>query len=124
MNLALKIICGLFGVLMALFGVRWWFAFEGIELEWQVAAQNAVGINNLMADMGALFVGSAVMIALGLFRNAQWLLPAALLMLIAAIGRLLAFATSGYTGEVLVALIVEIVAAVILYLTYTRRATA
>jgi len=121
MILALKILCGLFAALMAMFGVRWWFDFSGIEAEWQVDALNNLGVNNLTADMGALFLGTAILIALGLRAGKSvWLLSAAVLMLVAAAGRLLAFATTGYEAGALTALIVEVVSAVLLWFTHTR----
>ena len=112
MDLTLKILCGLLALLMAVFGAQWWFGFDSMAGDWMVTAQNLVGVNNLTADMGALFFGTALMVVLGLVRGGGvWLQAAAALMAIAALGRLVSFATAGYTGEVLVALIVEIVAA-------------
>ncbi len=66
MTLALKIACGLFATIMAMLGIRWWFAFDGVSAEWMVQALSPVGVNNLTADMGSLFLGGALIIALGL----------------------------------------------------------
>jgi hypothetical protein len=124
MTLGLKILCGLYAALMGFLGVRWWFAFEGIAAEWFVQPLSAHGINNLTADMGSLFIGSAVMIALGLWTGRSiWLLATAVLMAIAAAGRLYAYATVGYVPEALVALIFEAASCVVLVLTH-RRMTA
>ena len=125
MILALKILCGLFAVLMLMFGVRWWFDFGGIAAEWQVEALNGLGVNNLTADMGALFFGTAILIALGLrAERSQWLLSAAVLMLVAAAGRLLDYASNGYDAGALTALIVEVVSAGVLYLTHRQMSSA
>lgn len=125
MILALKILCGLFAALMAAFGVRWWFGFEGIEAEWQVDALNGIGVNNLTADMGALFLGTAILIALGLRAGkSQWLMSAAVLMLVAAAGRLWVYASAGYEAATLTALIVEVVSAGLLFFTHTQMSAA
>jgi len=121
MTTGLKIACGLYAALMAMLGVRWWFTFNDIAAEWMVQPLGAQGINNLIADMGALFLGSAIMIALGLRRgHSVWLLAAALLMAVAAAGRLYGFATAGYVPEILVPLGVEIISCALLVGTHKR----
>ena len=125
MTLGLKIVCGLFAALMATLGVRWWFAFDGITAEWAVQSLSIHGTNNLMADMGSLFLGSAIMIALGLRAGQSvWLLASALLMAIAAAGRLFAFATVGYAPEALMAVVVEVLSCVALVVTHQRMSAA
>ena len=81
MTLGLKVLCGLYAALMAGMGLRWWLAFDGIAAEWFVKPLSDLGINNLTADMGSLFLGSAIMIAMGL-RSGQsvWLLATALIL--------------------------------------------
>ena len=121
MTLALKILCGVYGALLALLGGRWWFGFEAIVAEWSVEALGPLGVNNLVADMGALFLGGAIMIALGLRSgHSVWLLAVALTMVIAAAGRLFAYATIGYVPETLVPLIFEIASCALLVVTHQR----
>ena len=121
MTLGLKIACGLYAALVAMLGARWWFAFDDTAAEWVVQPLGAIGINNLLADMGSLFFGTAIMIGLGLIRgNSTWLLAAALLMAIAAAGRVFGYATGGYVPETLVALIFEIVSCALLVGTHLR----
>jgi len=121
MTLGLKIVCALYGVLMGLLGVRWWFSFDGIAAEWFVQPLSLVGVNNLTADLGSLFLGSAIMIGLGLRPGrSAWLLPVAVLMAIAAAGRLLAYTTVGYTPDALVPLVFEIASCGVLVLTHQR----
>ena len=121
MTLGLKIACGFFAALMAMLGARWWFAFNGIAGEWAVEPLGAIGVNNLLADMGSLFFGTAIMIALGLLRSQTiWLLAAALLMAIAAAGRLFGYATEGFVPETLVSTIIEIISCALLVGTHLR----
>ena len=84
-------------------------------------ALNNIGVNNLTADMGALFFGTAILVALG-FRQGQshWLLSAAVLMLVAAAGRVWVYATLGYEASTVTALGVEVVAASVLFVTHKR----
>ncbi len=121
MTMGLKIACGLFAALMAMLGARWWFTFNDIAAEWMVQALDATGVNNLLADMGGLFFGSAIMIVLGLRRgHSFWLLAAALLLGIAAVGRLYGFATQGYVPEVLISVVVEVLSCALLVVTHRR----
>jgi hypothetical protein len=106
---------------MALFGVRWWFAFEDIALEWMVEPVGVHGVNNLMGDMGGLFFGTTIMIALGLRAgHSVWLRASALLMGIVALGRLQGYATLGFVPETVVPLVFEIVSCGILVWTHMR----
>jgi len=121
MTMGLKIACGLYAALMAMLGARWWFTFDDMAAEWVVEALGAPGVNNLLADMGGLFFGSAIMIVLGLRRgHSFWLLATALLMAIAAAGRLYGFATQAYVPEVLMPLVIEILSCALLVATHRR----
>ena len=121
MTIGLKILCGLYGVLMLLLGARCWFAFDDIAKEWIVQTLGAQGVNNLIADMGSLFLGSAIMIALGLrARHSVWLLAVAVLMAIAAAGRLYGYATLVYVPETLVPLLFELGSCALLVFTHQR----
>ena len=121
MTIALKIVCALFAAMMAMLGIRWWFAFDGVSAEWMVQALSPVGVNNLTADMGSLFLGGALLVALGLRQGKQtWLLAAALLMAVAAAGRLYLYATAGYLPATLVPLLVEVVSCALLIGTHRR----
>ncbi len=107
--------------MLLMLGARWWFTFDEIQAEWAVTAHGVVGVNNLTADMGALFLGTAALIAIGIFRKtAEWLLAAALLMGLAALGRVYAFLTVGYDQTALVPLIVEVVMVIVLSFTARR----
>jgi len=106
---------------MLLIGGRWWLAFDGIAADWAVQPMSALGVNNLIADMGGLFLGGSIMILLGL-RSGQsvWLLAAALLNAIAASGRLLGFAAFEVVPEALISVSLEILASVLLIYTHKR----
>ncbi len=121
MTLGLKIVCGLYAALMMLLGGRWWFTFDGMSAEWVVQALGPQGVNNLLADMGGLFFGSAIMIVLGLRAgHSTWLLATALLMAIAASGRLYGYLAFGYVPETLVPLVFEIASCALLVFTHIR----
>ena len=121
MILALKIICGLYAALMTLMGVNWWFDFPRMAESQSISVLSSLGQNNLNADMGALFFGTAIIIVLGLrARRSYWLLSAAVLMLVAAAGRLYSYAILGYDGATLVPLVFEVASAGILWFTHTK----
>ena len=121
MTIAFKIACGLFAAIMAMLGSRWLFAFDGVSADWMVQALSPVGINNLTADMASLFLGGALIIALGLRQGkSTWLLAAALLMAVAAAGRLYLYAKTGFLPETLVPLLIEVVSCALLIGTHKR----
>ncbi|HEY5645353.1 MAG TPA: DUF4345 family protein [Pseudomonadales bacterium] len=68
------------------------------------------GLNTLRGDIAGLFVGSALMLVLGLVRREPiWLLAVAVLMAVIALGRLVGFVVDGAPAQpTLVALGVEI----------------
>jgi len=125
MLLALKIGCGLYAALMALMGVRWWFTFSEMSAEQAIAVTSNLGVNNLTADLGALFFGTAILIALGLRGGrSYWLLSAAVLMLVAAAGRVYSYATIGFEPATVVPLAFEVASAALLWFTHSRLSAA
>ncbi len=121
MTLGLKIGCGLYAALLMFLGGQWWFTFEEMSVGWVVQAIGPQGVNNLLADMGGLFFGGAIMIALGLRAgHSTWLLATALLMAVAASGRLYGYAAFGYVPETLAPLIFEIGSCALLVFTHLR----
>lgn len=125
MTLGLKIVCGLFGALLASLGVQWWFTFSDMLVQWQVQITSVVGRNNLLADMGALFFGSAICVVLGLRAGkSHWLLAAALFMALAAVGRCIGYATDGFTPATTVPFVVEIVSATVFVFTHRHLSKA
>jgi len=124
MTLSLKILCGLYAALLTMLGAQWWFTPDAMATQWLVEPQGPVGANNLIADMGGLFFGSAIMIVLGLWKTqSSWLLATALLMAIAAAGRLFSYATVAYVPETLVPMIFEILSCTLLIFTHMRIAS-
>ncbi len=121
MTLGLKILCGIWGVLMMSIGGRWWLAFDSVAVDWAVQALGPLGVNNLIADMGGLFMGGAIMIALGLRAgHSSWLLASALLNAVAAAGRLFGYVVWEYVPETLISVFLEIVAVLLLAWTHHR----
>ena len=121
MNLVLKVICGFYAALMVFMGVSWWFSFATMSESQGVSALSAMGQNNLTADLGALFFGTAIIIALGLRAGrSYWLMSAAVLMLVAAAGRVYSYATVGYEPATLMPLIFEIASASILWFAHVK----
>ena len=124
MTLGLKVLCGLWGGLMILIGGRWWLGFDSVAADWAVQALGPLGVNNLIADMGGLFVGGGIMIALGLRAgHSVWLLAAALLNAVAACGRLFGYVAWEYVPATLISVILEILASVLLIWTHHRMTT-
>ncbi len=121
MMLALKILCGLYAALMVFMGVQWWFDFANMAQTQNIAVISNIGQNNLTTDMGALFFGTAIIIALGLRPGqSHWLPAAAVLMLVAAAGRVYSYAVIGYEGATVVPLGFEVASAAILWFAHNQ----
>ena len=118
MALTLQILAGLFAVLFIVMGAG--FLFDPMSNAASVAVTPVAehGLNTLRGDLGGLFIGSALLISLGLIRRRRdWLLAVAILMLCIAGGRVIGFIVDGNPAEAaLVAFGFEIVIATVMIL--------
>ena len=92
MDLALRILIGLFTLLFLAMGLNLMLApvagAEGLA----VTPIGEHGLNTLRGDMGGMFVGCGLLLLLGLVRRkSEWFFAVALLMALIAIGRVLGF---------------------------------
>ncbi len=89
MNTALRIILGLFVIVMLGFGLTIMFHPSALLEQLAVAPHGAAGLSTLRAGHGAFLTGIGIMIALGLgARDTTWFLGAALLVGLALVGRM------------------------------------
>ena len=116
MNIALRAIVLLCGVLFIITGLRWLLAPAGVAPEFGLALSTGVGLSSQIGDMSAFFLTLGVSILMGLTTGrAIWYYPPMILLSLTAVGRILAWllhdaalATGLIAPEVVVALILLI----------------
>ena len=116
MNIALRAIVLLCGVLFIITGLRWLLAPAGVAPEFGLALSTGVGLSSQIGDMSAFFLTLGVSILMGLTTGrAIWYYPPMILLSLTAVGRILAWllhdaalATGLIAPEVIVALILLI----------------
>ena len=116
MNVALRAIVLLCGVLFIITGLRWLLAPADVAPEFGLVLSTGVGLSSQIGDMSAFFLTLGVCILMGLItQRAIWYYPPIILLSLTAVGRLLAWllhdaalAMNLIAPEVIVALILLI----------------
>ena len=116
MNIALRAIVLVCGVLFIVTGLRWLLAPVGVAPEFGLVLSSGVGLSSQIGEMSAFFLTLGVCILMGLItQRAIWYYPPIILLSLTAVGRLLAWllhdaalATDLIAPEVIVALILLI----------------
>ena len=113
MNIALRAIVLLCGVLFIVTGLRWLLAPAGVAPEFGLVLSSGVGLSSQIGDMSAFFLTLGVCILMGLAtQRTLWYYPPIILLSLTAVGRILAWllhdaalAMNLIAPEVIVALI-------------------
>ena len=113
MNVALRAIVLLCGVLFIVTGLRWLLAPAGMAPEFGLALSTGVGLSSQIGDMSAFFLTLGVCILMGLTtQRTIWYYSPIILLSLTAVGRILAWllhdaalAMNLIAPEVIVALI-------------------
>lgn len=93
MNKALTVVVGLFGLMFLLIGLRWLVDPSGAASQLGMPLLDDVGRSTQIGDFAAFFLTLGVLILLALVTSQRiWYYPAAMLLGIAALGRMLAWA--------------------------------
>ena len=116
MNVALRAVVLLCGVMFIVTGLRWLLAPAGVAPEFGLALSTGVGLSSQIGDMSAFFLTLGVSILMGLTTGrAIWYYPPMILLSLTAVGRILAWllhdaalATGLIAPEVIAALILLI----------------
>ena len=116
MNIALRAIVLLCGVLFIVTGLRWLLAPAGVAPEFGLVLSAGVGLSSQIGDMSAFFLTLGVCILMGLTtQRTIWYYPPIILLSLTAVGRVLAWllhdaalAMNLIAPEVIVALILLI----------------
>jgi len=116
MQIAIKVVVGLIALLLLVMAFNLMFDPADSALGFNVTPIGIDGLSTLRADLGGMFLASAVLLVLGLVQQkAQWFYAVAILMGLIALGRLIGFVLDGGPSDVtLPAFIAELVFVAIL----------
>ncbi len=121
MQIALKVLVAVIGLLLGSLGLRWMFAPVAIAAELGVSLGNEVALNTARGDLGGLFLAGALLCAVGIARSdGRWLQALALLLGCVASGRAVGIVVDGFTSQAAVAIAVELVMLAVLLLAARR----
>ena len=112
-NTAIKLLVLLFGILFLVTGLRWLLAPAGIAPDFGLALGAGMGLSSQVGDMSAFFLTLGVCMLTGLTtQRSVWYYPPIMLLLLTAVGRVLAWlihdaalATQLIAPEVIVSLV-------------------
>ena len=112
-NKAIKLLVLLFGILFLVTGLRWLLAPAGIAPDFGLALGSGIGLSSQVGDMSAFFLTLGVCMLTGLTtQRSVWYYPPIMLLLLTAVGRVLAWllhdaalATQLIAPEVIVSLV-------------------
>lgn len=100
MQLALRIIVGIAGVLGLLVAARLWMAPNEMAAQLGLAPSGPLGLASIRADMGGFFAaGGAFALAAAIKGRGALLLPPVVLIALALVGRLITIVSNGFTPD-------------------------
>lgn len=100
MQLVLRALVGIAGLLGLLVAVRMWMAPAEVAQQLGVAAASPLGLASIRADMGGFFgAGGLFAVAAAVKGRGGMLLPSVVLIGFALTGRLIAAVTNGFVPE-------------------------
>lgn len=93
MDIALKVGAGLPAVAFVLLGLSWWIVPDFASTQLGMGLVDGIGLSSQIGDVASFFLtlGACILIAIAT-RNRFWLYPAIMLLTLATLGRLLAWA--------------------------------
>jgi len=95
-----KIIPGLVALLFLVMGVNCVLDPMAGAAQMAIAPIGPEGLSTIRGDLGGLFLGSALLLVLGIWREqGTWLVAVAVFMLVIAAGRVVGFVLDGAPGQ-------------------------
>ena len=100
MQLVLRVLVGIAGLLGVLVAARMWMAPAEVAAQLGVAASSPLGLASIRADMGGFFgAGGLFALAAAIKGRGGMLLPSVVLVGLALTGRLVTVAINGFVPE-------------------------
>jgi hypothetical protein len=118
---AIQVIVVMVSLTLATVGLATMFNPLGMLENFSVDPVGIHGLNTVRADIGGLLLGSAIMIAIGLWRsNTTWFLAVAAIMLTVEFGRFVGLAIDGLDVGVATPLVIELFVATVMLLAHWK----
>ena len=96
MDIALKVAAGLPAIAFVLLGLSWWVVPDLASAQLGMTLLDGVGLSSQIGDVASFFLVLGACILLGIFTsNHFWLYPAIMLLTLATVGRIVAWAVHG-----------------------------
>ncbi|MEM8765831.1 MAG: DUF4345 family protein [Pseudomonadota bacterium] len=100
MDLLLRVLIGAIALLFLVMGLGYVFDPASNAADLSLTPIGEHGLNTLRGDLGGLFLGSTVLLVLGLVqRRIEWFLSVAVFMGVIASGRIVGFVVDGNPAE-------------------------
>ncbi|MGB0922179.1 MAG: DUF4345 family protein [Alphaproteobacteria bacterium] len=120
MENVIKIGVGLVALLFTFNGLMLMFAPEAGIGGFAITAEGPAGLNTVRGDLGGLFLGGAILAALGMFKNKAYLLALAIVLGVIMLGRIIGLSADGFAPTTLVFLLIEAVAVTVLIMAHRQ----
>jgi len=114
----LKVLLGLFGIMLLLLSMRWIFGTRKIAAEHDIQYSSATGANYLKGDIGGVLLFGAGMVPLYLFHSLSWAYPIIFLLSIVIAIRIISLIIDGKSSQGMIAIIVELLMMGVTYAIY------
>ena len=93
MDIALKVAAGLPAIAFILLGLSWWIVPDMASAQLGMTLLDGIGLSSQIGDVASFFLTLGACILIGISTNKRfWLYPAIMLLTLATLGRLLAWA--------------------------------
>ena len=121
MDIVLRTLVGVSALFLFSLGTRTMFAPKSMVGILSVEPMESAGLNTIRGFLGGLFIGSSIVLAIGLTTdNMTFVLAVAVTMSVVVVGRLLGIAIDGYDKKILFPLVAELVMVTIFITAYTQ----
>ena len=116
MLITLKILLGLFFLILLFLSGSWMFAPKKIMTEHDLSSSSPTGYNFIRGDIGGVLLTGTIFISLFLYQGSdQWLWPGVIMLVCVIIGRLSGLIIDGHSKKGVQAIVVEVIIIVLLF---------
>jgi hypothetical protein len=110
MEKGIRIALGILCLPLLGLGLAAMFHPAAVLVKFAVEPQGAAGLNTIRGVMGSILLGSGIFMVLGLkTKNTFWFFATAILMFLAAFGRIVGVALDGFDSHIMPPLVIELV---------------
>ena len=110
MLVVVKVLLGLFALLLLYLSYNWMILTAKIAKEHDIQPTSSTGYNYLSGDIGGILLGSSIMMGLYLYQGGeQWIYPILILMGAVILGRVISLLMHGNSKQGIIGIVVELI---------------